>query len=142
MTAFIKREYDYAIRICAYLANFYPDRHIPVPDVAKKLFLTVPFTTKIVHQLKNGKIIDTVQGKYGGIKLSRTPDKLSFFDILNTMGFEMSVNECLKNPKICPIVANCKIHRYFFTQEEQFINNLKEARIADFMITDDQLRDL
>ena len=139
MAVFIKREYDYAIRICAYLANFYNKEHKSVPEISKNLFLTVPFTTKIVHQLKKGKIIDTVQGKYGGIRLMISPEKLSFFDVLNAMGFDMTVNECLKNPKICPLVKNCKIHRFFLIQEELMIDNLKNALIIDFIITDEEL---
>ena len=139
MAVFIKREYDYAIRICAYLANFYNKEHKSVPEISKNLYLTVPFTTKIVHQLKKGKIIDTVQGKYGGIKLLVSPHKLSFFDILNVMGFDMTVNECLRNPKICPLVKNCKIHRFFLAQEETMIDNMKNALIKDFIITDKEL---
>jgi len=139
MAVFIKREYDYAIRICAYLVNFYQKEHKSVPEISKKLYLTVPFTTKIVHQLKKNHVLKTVQGKYGGIKLNVDPAKLSFFDILNAMGFDMTVNECLKNPKICPLVKNCKIHRFFLTQEETMINNLKSAKIIDYIITEEEL---
>ncbi len=139
MTAFIKREYDYAIRICAYLAGYYKKEYIPVPEVSKKLVLTVPFTTKIVHQLKNKNIIETTQGKYGGIRLNVPPRELSFFDILNAMGFDMTVNECLKNPQICPIVSNCKIHQFFFSQEQMMIENLKRATIKNFIISDEEL---
>ena len=139
MAVFIKREYDYAIRICAYLAGYYKKEYISVPKVAKKLYLTIPFTTKIVHQLKNNKIVETVQGKYGGIRLKINPEKLSFFDILNAMGFDMTVNECLKNPSICPIVKNCKVHRFFLSQEEVMVENMRSAIIQDFIITDDEL---
>lgn len=139
MAAFIKREYDYAIRICSYLAGFNEKEHKSVPKISKKLYLTVPFTTKIVHQLKNSNIIETVQGKYGGIRLKRSPNELSFFDILNAMGFDMTINECLKNPEICPIVKNCKIHRFFLSQEQTIIENLKDATIKNFIITDDEL---
>ena len=139
MTAFIKREYDYAIRICSYLAGFNEKEHKSVPIVSKKLYLTVPFTTKIVHQLKNNNIIETVQGKYGGIKLKVSPNKLSFYDILYAMGFDMTINECLKNPGICPIVNKCKAHRFFLSQEQMIIDNLKKATINDFKITDDEL---
>lgn len=139
MVAYIKREYDYAIRICAYLANFHRKEYIAVPIVSKKLYLTVPFTTKIVHQLKNKNIIETIQGKYGGIRLKISPNELSFFDILNAMGFNMTINECLKNPGICPIVKNCKVHRFFMSQEQMIIENLKDATINDFKITDDEL---
>jgi len=139
MAVFIKREYDYAIRICAYLAGFYKKEFIAVPIVSKKLYLTVPFTTKIVHQLKNNNIIETAQGKYGGIRLKISPIKLSFFDILNAMGFDMTINECLKNPGICPIVNNCKVHRFFLTQEQMIIENMKNAFINNFIITDVEL---
>lgn len=139
MAAFIKREYDYAIRICSYLAGFNEKEHKSVPKISKKLYLTVPFTTKIVHQLKNSNIIETVQGKYGGIKLKVSPNKLSFYDILYAMGFDMTINECLRNPGICPIVNNCKVHRFFLSQEQMIIDNLKMAIINDFKITDDEL---
>jgi Rrf2 family nitric oxide-sensitive transcriptional repressor len=139
MAVYIKREYDYAIRICAYLASFYKKEYISVPEVSKKLYLTIPFTTKIVHQLKNNNIIETAQGKYGGIRLKVSPNKLSLYDIVYAMGFDMTINECLKNPRICPIVHNCKVHRFFLSQEQMIIENLKNATIKDFIITDDEL---
>lgn len=139
MAAFIKREYDYAIRICAYLASFYNEEHKSVPVISKNLYLTIPFTTKIVHQLKKNNIIETIQGKYGGIKLKVSPNKLSFYDILYAMGFDMTINECLRNPGICPLVDNCRIHRFFLSQENTIIENLKNANINDFKITDDEL---
>lgn len=55
------------------------------------------------------------------------------------MGFDMTINECLKNPGICPIVINCKVHRFFMSQEQMIIENLKKAKINDFKITDDEL---
>jgi Rrf2 family nitric oxide-sensitive transcriptional repressor len=139
MAVFIKREYDYAIRICAYLASFYKKEHKSVPEISKKLYLTVPFTTKIVHQLKNNNIIETVQGKYGGIRLKVSPNKLSLYDIVYAMGFDMTINECIRNPGICPIVNNCKAHRFFLSQEQMIMENLKNATINDFKITDNEL---
>ena len=139
MTAYIKREYDYAIRICAYLASFYQKEHKSVPEISKKISLTKPFTTKIVHQLKNNNIIETVQGKYGGIKLKIAPDKLSFFDILNAVDSDMTINECIRNPQICHIIDNCKVHQFFLTQEHLMIENLKNATINNYILTDDDL---
>lgn len=139
MAVFIKREYDYAIRICAYLAGFNKKEHKSVPEVSKKLYLTVPFTTKIVHKLKNNNIIETIQGKYGGIRLKVSPNKLSFYDILYAMGFDMTINECLKNPSICPLIDYCKVHRFFLSQEDMIIETLKSATINNYIITDKEL---
>ncbi len=139
MAAFINREYDYAIRICAYLASFYKKEFKSVPEISKKLFLTVPFTTKIVHQLKNNHILETIQGKYGGIRLKVSPQKLTIYNILYAMGFDMTINECVKTPSICPFVNHCKIRLYFLDQERMIMKSLKDAVINDFIITDDEL---
>ena len=69
MNTFIKREYDYAIRICAYLAGRDDVTPVPLPLVAKILYITKPFATKIVHQLKKAGITGSAQGKMGGIFL-------------------------------------------------------------------------
>ena len=52
---------------------------------------------------------------------------------------DMTINECLRTPSICPLVDNCKIHRFFLFQENTIIENLKNATIIDFKITDDEL---
>jgi len=51
----------------------------------------------------------------------------------------MTINECIKNPGICPIVNNCKVHRFFLSQEQMIIENLNTATIQDFKITDNDL---
>ena len=139
MAVFIKREYDYAIRICAYLGAYYNDCLKSVSQVSKKLLITLPFTTKIVHQLKNKNIIETVQGKYGGIKLKKAPEQLSFFDVLNAVGFDSTINECIKIPGICPLQVTCKVHRFFNDQEMKLIDSLRNAKISDFIIRDEDL---
>ena len=139
MAAFIKREYDYAIRICAYLAGTYKKSHKSVSELSKKLFITTPFATKIVHKLKNGKLIETVQGKHGGIKLAKNPDGISLFDVLNTVGFDSTINECLKIPGMCPLNVTCKIHKFFIQQEQILIQSLKNTVLSEFKITDNQL---
>jgi Rrf2 family nitric oxide-sensitive transcriptional repressor len=142
MAVFIKREYDYAIRICAYLGAYYDDGLKSVSQISKKLLITLPFATKIVHQLKKKNLIDTVQGKYGGIRLKRSPQNVSIFDVLHAVGFDSSINECIRIPGICPLSATCKIHRFFNEQETKLIEALKNAKIYDFAIYDEDLAEI
>jgi Rrf2 family transcriptional regulator, nitric oxide-sensitive transcriptional repressor len=132
MPVFIKREYDYAIRICAYLAGNYKKGPIPVSKIAELLYISKPFATKIIYQLTSKKIITSVQGKAGGVYLSHNPERLSLFAILQAMNFDSTINECIKVPTLCPLKAACKIHDFFYKQESALINNLKEATIAEF----------
>lgn len=139
MAVFIKREYDYAIRICAYLAGHYTQKPIPLSSIASKLFISRPFATKIVYQLKKLAIINTVQGKDGGVFLNRPPEQLSFYDVLDAMGFDSSLNECLVNPGICPLVADCKIHDFFARQQNELLEKLKTTVISKYAFDDRDL---
>ena len=139
MISFIKREFDYALRICAYLAGNFNRKPIPLSAISRKLFITRAIAHKIVHQLKKSDIIKTVQGKQGGIFLNRPPDQLSIFDVLQAMGFNATLNECVRKPQICPLVVTCKIHLFFIEQEEDLINRWKSHKIAEFAFSDEDL---
>ncbi len=139
MVSFIKREFDYALRMCAYLAGNFNQGPIPLPTIAQKLFITRGIAHKIVHQLKKSEIIKTVQGKQGGVFLNRSPEELSIYDVLQAMGFNATLNECVKKPQICPLIVTCKIHLFFVKQEEDLINEWKNRKISEFAFSDGDL---
>ena len=139
MHAFVKREYDYAIRLCAYLAGQPEKVPISLGTLSKKLAISRPFASKIIFKLKNKGIIETVQGKKGGVFLRANPYLLSFFDVLQAMDFDSTLNECVHNPQICPLVSVCKIHLFFVQQEKTLVNSLKAQKIIHYAFSDSEL---
>jgi len=139
MNVFIKREYDYAIRICAYLAGQDSNQPISLGLLSQKLAISRPFATKIIFKLRQKNIIGTVQGKRGGIYLKADPYKLSLLDVLKAMDFDSTLNECLHNPQICPLISICKIHAFFLQQEIQLLNTLEDKKIIEFIFSDADL---
>ncbi|NOY60154.1 MAG: Rrf2 family transcriptional regulator [Calditrichaeota bacterium] len=139
MNTFIKREYDYAIRICAYLAGHFQKGHIPISQIATNLYLTRPFTTKIVYQLKKAGIVDTVQGKVGGVFLIHPPQEISVYTVLKAMGFSATINECLQKNTDCPLASICRIQHFFAQQQNLLIENFKTKKISEFALNDTDL---
>ena len=139
MNSLIKREFDYAIRICAYLAGKKGQGPVSISHISQKLFITRPFATKIVYRLKQYKILNTTQGKEGGVSLNVNPKTLSVYNILEAIGFDGSINECLKVPGFCPLVKTCKIHSFFIEQEEILLQSFKNKMIKDFVILESDL---
>jgi len=140
MITLIKREYDYALRICAYLAGKYGQSHVSISYLSKVLFLSRPFTTKIIFRLKNAGIVTTVQGKDGGVYLSQDPHDLSVYDVLLAMDFDSRLNECLAEGHDCPMEDVCSLHTFFGQQEEKLINGFKAKKLYQVKITDAQLK--
>jgi Rrf2 family protein len=139
MPDLIKREWDYAIRLCAYLAGSYKKGHISLTYAAKRLFLTRPMLNKIVFQLRGKEILDSVQGKYGGIFLKADPQKLSIYDILKAMGYNSNLNECVNEHKSCPLIKQCQVHLFFVEQEMNLIEAFKKKKISDVAFSDKDL---
>ena len=139
MNSFIKREYDYAIRICAYLAGHERLRPIPLPEVARKLHLPKPFTTKIVHRLMKSGITASVQGKSGGIFLQKNPKELSLLAILKAMHFNATLNECTSDHSNCPIIKICQIHLFFRETEGKLMEIFQNKMISELVIKDSDL---
>ncbi len=139
MHSFIKREYDYAIRICAFLAGFKSGETVPLSKVARLLAIPRPFATKIVHKLKNNGITDAVQGKAGGIFLRKDPRKLSLLDILQAMGFNSTLNECLHEYGHCPLIKGCRIHLFFKMEEQKLLSDFADKKISELVIYSNEL---
>jgi len=141
MYAFIKREYDYAIRICAYLAGKPRHKPVPVSRISHILAITRPFATKILNKLRLKGITSSIQGKFGGVFLNVDPHHLSILDILKAMDFNSTLNECIHNPSICPLVGFCHIHIFFNQQEKILLENFEKKMIIDFAIFEKDLVD-
>jgi Rrf2 family nitric oxide-sensitive transcriptional repressor len=140
LNTLIKREYDYALRICAYLAGRFEQGLVSISRLSTVLLISRPFTTKIVYQLKNENVVTTVQGKDGGVYLSRSPNDITVYDVLQAMGFDSKLNECLAEGHQCPMEDFCRLHSFFYQQERQLIDGFKKKKLAEVIMTDNQLK--
>jgi Rrf2 family nitric oxide-sensitive transcriptional repressor len=131
MNFLINREDDLAVRICAFLAAYYGEEPIPLSVIAKELYISRAFTSKIVHQLVKNEILGSVQGRYGGVFLKKDPRKTSVYAILEALNFRMAINECLIRPAVCPFNEDCKIHNFFAEQQKILIENFQNTMIID-----------
>ena len=140
MLFLFKREFDFAIRISAYLGGYYQKDIISINTLAAKLLLTKPYTTKLVYKLKKTSIVGTEQGTNGGVYLKIDPKKLSLFQILTSVGLDKTISECITEDNFCPLPAPCNIHKFFMDEETKIINQLKRKKISEFVFTDSDLK--
>ncbi|MDA3859817.1 MAG: Rrf2 family transcriptional regulator [Melioribacteraceae bacterium] len=135
-----KKEYDYAIRICAYLAGSGVEANYSITELATKLLISKPFTTKIVYQLKKSNILITTRGKKGGVSLAIDPNNLTVFQVYESMGLAKTVSSCISVEGFCPLPPPCSIHQFFINHENEIINKLKQTTINNFSFSDKDIK--
>ncbi|MGD8779652.1 MAG: Rrf2 family transcriptional regulator [Ignavibacteria bacterium] len=133
MQTYITREQDYALRIVTYLAELKKEQHISIKDLSKELFISRSFAARIIHKLKHGGIIKTIEGNQGGVLLRKGADDISLLDVLNIIGFKTIFNACNSRDYNCELSKRCRFHNFFVEEENSLKNKLHKKKISEFV---------
>lgn len=99
----------YAIRVMIDLAENRNGGFIPLKDIAARQEISQKYLESIMTDLSKGALVDGHQGKGGGYKLNREPEKYTVGDILRVAEGELAPVSCLeRNAKPCDRAADCR----------------------------------
>lgn len=76
----------YALRVLADLAEHRSEGFVPMKDVAARQEISLKYMEKILPVLTKNHIVDGIQGKGGGYRLSREPGEYTLGEILAADG--------------------------------------------------------
>lgn len=111
----------------------------PISAISSILAISRPFATKIIFRLKKSDFLGTVQGKDGGVFLTKLPAEVSLLDILVAVGFDSRLNECLSPDFRCPLMQECKVYQFFVGQEQQLFQALRDKKLSEVAFTNADL---
>jgi len=106
-------------------------------DISKYLSIPKPTLVKILQNLNSANIIETKEGKQGGIRLMKEPSKITVLEILEAMEkgkplFHTSFNILAEGRR--PNNAQRSIKNILTDAENQLKNELSKKTIAEILI--------
>ena len=111
--------------------------YLSTADISKYLSIPKPTLVKILQNLNQANIIETKEGKNGGIRLMKEPSKITVLEILDAMErgkplFQTNYN-ILADAKR-PNNAQKSIKNVLTDAENQLKNELSKKTIGDILI--------
>ncbi|MBQ7821370.1 MAG: Rrf2 family transcriptional regulator [Clostridia bacterium] len=98
----------YALRVFIDLAEHGSDGYIPMKDVAARQGLSLKYLERILPVLSKNKLIEGMQGKGGGYKLSRDAKDYTVGEILRLTEGNLAPVSCLEcDAKPCERADTC-----------------------------------
>jgi Rrf2 family protein len=82
----------YAIRALIAISE---SGEISINDIAEKTEISRKFLEQIFIDLKKSGIIVAKRGVYGGYRLSKKPEKITMYSIMESVGEEIEVAPCI-----------------------------------------------
>ncbi|MCQ2523575.1 MAG: Rrf2 family transcriptional regulator [Lachnospiraceae bacterium] len=85
----------YALRVMIDIANNQGDGYVPMKDVAARQGLSLKYLEQILPLLTKNNLVEGIQGKGGGYKLTRVAKDYTVGEILRATEKDMAPVSCL-----------------------------------------------
>ena len=99
----------YALRVMIDLAENFGKGYVPMKEVAERQNISLKYLERILPVLTRNKLIEGVQGKGGGYRLTADPGRYRVGDILRLTEGDLAPMACLGcDADACERAAACK----------------------------------
>ena len=129
----LTRAGEYAVRSVLYLASQGQGVVCNRKRIANAMDIPTQFLAKIAQQLAHAGLIEIVQGSKGGLRLLKTPEKVSLLDVVEAVIGEIFLNDCLLKPESCNRRNACAAHMVWQKARRQLRATLRDASFAKLL---------
>ena len=99
----------YALRVMIDLAEHYGEGYVPMKEAAERQDISLKYLERILPVLTKNKMIEGLQGKGGGYRLTKDPAQYCVGDILRLTEGDLAPVACLScDTNACERAASCK----------------------------------
>ncbi|MEM9331569.1 MAG: iron-responsive transcriptional regulator RirA [Pseudomonadota bacterium] len=130
----LTKQTNYAIRIMMYCAA--NDGNLSrIPEIAKAYGISELFLFKILKPLTKNGLVDSVRGRNGGIRLSRSPGDIRLSEVVRVTEDNFEMAECFSDEGAeCPLVDSCELNSALREALAAFFNVLEQYSIEDLAV--------
>jgi Rrf2 family protein len=126
----ITRQADYAMRAVLYLSKLGLDRRAATSQIAEEQHIPPSFLAKIVSQLSVAGLLQTSRGARGGVSLARSPEEISFLEVVEAIDGPILLNECVADGGSCVFGETCSLRPVFCEAQSELVNRLESTTFA------------
>jgi len=127
----VSRKVDYALRAVIYLSLQKDGRPVPVSEIALHRRIPRKFLEKIIKDLIHSGLVSSHRGAHGGYTLARTPDQVSFRDVMEAVEGPFSINVCVTGQRDCSVLASCNMQRVWQEGQRRMLEFFADTTLAD-----------
>ena len=124
----------YCLRVMVDLAEHQGEGYIPMKEVADRQGISLKYLEKILPILAKNSIVDGVQGKGGGYRLSRAPEDYTLSEILRLTEGSLAPVACLDcGAAPCEKAADCRTLPVWTELDRRINEYLDSVTVADLL---------
>lgn len=124
----------YCLRVMIDLAEHQGDSYIRMKEVAARQGISLKYLEKILPVLAKNNIVDGIQGKGGGYRLTRKPEEYTLGEILRLTEGSLAPVACLEcGAAPCDRAADCRTLPVWMELDRRINEYLESVTLADLV---------
>lgn len=125
----ISKEVDYGLRALIVLASR-QNVLLNSKEIAQEFSIPYNFLSLILPKLVKAQMIESLQGPKGGYRLLKSPENISFFDVICALDGEMNIMDCNQDG-VCDLESFCSMAGIWHQVKEHFQDYFAQITLAD-----------
>ena len=127
----------YCLRVMIDLAEHQREGYIPMKEVAERQDISLKYLEKILPVLVKNGIVEGLQGKAGGYRLSRKPEEYTLGEILRLTEGSLAPVACLEcGAAPCDKAADCRTFPIWTELDRRINEYLNSVTVANLLRPD------
>jgi Rrf2 family protein len=134
----LSKKTKYAINALVFIAKNMDEQPIPVSRISEEQNIPLKFLESILTELKNGRILNSKKGKFGGYLLNGTPEEINLAKIWRLLDGAIGLLPCVtyeyyERCEECIDEETCGIRQVAMEIRNETVERLKAATLADII---------
>lgn len=134
----LRNQVEWALHCCGLLSALPEGVYLATKDLAEFHGVPKEYLSKALQALSNAGLVEATLGPRGGYRLSRSPDKITFLDIVEAVEGKTSTFECseIRQNNPCKMEKNsfkkpCQVARVMWKADEAWRRELRSFTLQD-----------
>ncbi|MEL7562408.1 Rrf2 family transcriptional regulator [Dehalogenimonas sp. 4OHTPN] len=123
----------YGTRAMLDLAQHYGDDVIPLKDIARRQQISLPYLEHLVGPLVDARLIQSVRGARGGLKLAKSPESIRLSEVVCLLEGPIEPVDCVHSPEKCDRARFCAARDIWDDVGKAMTSVLEQTTLADLV---------
>lgn len=121
----------YGLRASLYLASTQESSYISITRISEKLGISRHFLTKVLQQLTEPGLMESMKGPKGGVRLAHSPDNIKLIEIVAAIDGIGVFSECILGLPECGLAKPCPLHDQWANTREEIREMFENTTLAE-----------
>jgi len=139
----LKKYTDYSLRVLIFAGMKSNGELTSIKEISEVFSISENHLGKIVFELNKQGLIETIRGRYGGIRLAKNPVDINVGEIVRRLEQDFDLLECFNHQSNhCIISPSCRLKHALHEALEAFFHVLDQYTLKDLIVNDNELLEL